>query len=376
MMRSCIFIIGTRAQLVKVAPVLRLADSSNLPHAVWLAGQHCESIEDLIDDFKLRSTMTSSGVRHERSSIGKLIKWFPGALRDCKRYICSVAVREKMRPLVVVHGDTLSTFIGALAARMSGAEVVHLESGLSSKSLIDPFPEELVRRLTFRLTRYALCPDAEASARMRQYRRCEVVDTGENTLLDCVRYAVASNDAPSSRQRGTYFVASVHRFQNIYWRTRLSTIVDELIAVSKLGKVHFVLHPPTEMQFRKQGLWTLLQNASGIELEPRMPFTRFMALLSQARGVFSDGGSNQEELAYLGVPTVLFRERSERSHGLGANVVLRKDIQGSLVDFVASGRIDALRKPPRLEEDLQPSQTAILALSRWSACDAYGSFAQ
>src|SRR3546814_3372331 len=86
-------------------------------------------------------------------------------------------------PLWGVHGDTLSTFLGAAAARLAKARVVHLESGLSSGSALDPFPEELLRRFTFLLADYALCPNRQAAERMRRSGKCIVVDTGENTLL-------------------------------------------------------------------------------------------------------------------------------------------------------------------------------------------------
>jgi UDP-N-acetylglucosamine 2-epimerase (non-hydrolysing) len=100
-----------------------------------------------------------------------------------------------------------------------------------------------------------------------------------------------------------------------------------------------------------------------------MPYTEFLALLAGARGVFSDGGSNQEELSYLGIPTVLFRERSERPDGLGANVVLRGQIDGPLDQFVESGALDKLRQACKLSDAVHPSETTVQSLHRWSADD-------
>ena len=96
-----------------------------------------------------------------------------------------------------------------------------------------------------------------------------------------------------------------------------------------------------------------------------MPYTAFLMLLARARGVFSDGGSNQEELSYLGVPTVLFRDRTERPEGLGRNIILRDSID-ELTGFVQSGEIDLLRWPRRLQPDVKPSETAVDALCRWA----------
>jgi hypothetical protein len=83
-----------------------------------------------------------------------------------------------------------------------------------------------------------------------------------------------------------------------------------------------------------------------------------------------DGGSNQEELAYLGVPTILFRERSERPDGLGANVIFHSEITGSLSTMIESGSLDRLRHPPRLESEAQPSQQCVHSMAEWCAAAA------
>jgi len=365
-LKTCVFVLGTRAQLVKVAPVLRAAAEQDLPHIVWFTGQHQESIADLIDDFDLTSRFVMPAGHRERSSVRMLLGWAPMMLIACRRFIASQRLGSGAGPLVVVHGDTLSTFLGALAARSAKAEVVHLESGLSSGSLRDPFPEELLRRLTFRLTSHALCPNQGAAARMRRYRGCNVVDTQENTLLDGVRFALARMPADAAAGRD-YFVASIHRFQNIYRPSRLASIVADLVALSTMGPVHFVLHPATQRRLDETGLLAPLQQAEGVRLAPRMPYTAFLALLANARGVISDGGSNQEELSYLGVPTVLYRDRTERPDGVGRNIIFEKDLPIRMPEFVRSGDMDRLRAGNLLNAQAFPSAAAVQALREWAS---------
>lgn len=366
-MRECIFVLGTRAQLVKVAPVLNQAVRSRLRHVVWFTGQHHESIDDLIDDFRIESVFVLPDRRMERSSILRLVTWFPGTFLNCYQFIKKVRDETRTTPLVIVHGDTLSTWLGAAAGRLAGSRIVHLESGLSSGRIADPFPEELLRRLTFRLTDYALCPNDEAFERMRAFNGCEVVHTGENTLLDCVRDVIISGVSTQSENLSGYFVVSIHRFQNIYRKSTLHRVVDEVIELSSIGHVHFILHPPTEQRLKKYKLIERLRAVTGVILQPRMPYTDFVTLAAGARGVITDGGSNQEELSYLGVPTVLFRNRSERPDGLGKNVVLfRQDII-SLVEFIRSGKLDALRELPKLDAQARPSRISVDAIQRWAA---------
>ena len=366
-MRECIFVVGTRAQLVKLAPVLSLASQSGLQHVVWLTGQHDESIDDLIDDFDIQSEFIRSQQQTERSSVFRLVAWLPGTLLACFRFVRSVRDRTQSAPLVIVHGDTLSTYLGAVAGRLAHSRIVHLESGLSSGRITDPFPEELLRRLTFRLTNFALCPNDDACDRMRTFDNCEVVHTGENTLLDCVRGALESGTALGHGDKTEYFVVSIHRFRNIYKRSTLQRIVDEVIGLSSIGPVHFILHPPTELRLKKYGFLGRLSAAPGVTLRPRMPYTEFLVLMARARGVISDGGSNQEELSYLGVPTVLFRHRSERPDGIGENVVLYWAGMSPLTEFVRSGKLDALRKPTKIDAEVQPSRVSVDAIARWAA---------
>jgi UDP-N-acetylglucosamine 2-epimerase (non-hydrolysing) len=241
---------------------------------------------------------------------------------------------------------------------------VHLESGLSSEKWNDPFPEELLRRLTFRKARYALCPNDDAAHRMEKYSGCTVVNTKENTLLDCVRFAAQSNSA--LEEEGNFFVASIHRFQNIYKRNHLVNIVEEMLEAAQFGDVHFILHPPTEIRLRKYNLYATLVGSPRVHVRPRMRYTKFLALLSGARGVFSDGGSNQEELSYLGVPTLLYRDRSERPDGLGKNIQLRRNINESMTALIESGKFDAMRKPSRINNDVSPSCMVVDSLLEWS----------
>ncbi len=369
-MRQCVFVIGTRAQLVKISPVLRLAVAAGLRHTVWFTGQHHESIEDLIQDFDLQSNFQLPENAKERSSIGKLFVWIPGTLRRCFSYINSIKVWSGKGPLVVVHGDTLSTWLGAVAGKWGGGQIVHLESGLSSGKWSDPFPEELLRRLTFRKAKYALCPNDEAAARMQEYPGCIVVNTQENTLLDCVRYALDNNE--SGPDSTADFVVSVHRFQNIYQSSALGRIVDEICELAEHGSVWFILHPPTEIRLRKYGLYDRLKDTPGVRLLARMPYTAFLELMSKARAVFSDGGSNQEELSYLGVPTVLYRDRSERPDGLGGNIVFRNDLDATPATCFASGALDALRRDSRINDAVHPSQATVDALLRWAGGNTKG----
>lgn len=170
--------------------------------------------------------------------IGTLLLWFPITMYRCFRYVHDVRIMSSKRPLVVVHGDTLSTWLGALAGRWGDGIIVHLESGLSSGRWFDPFPEELLRRWTFGLASYALCPNDAATARMNKYPDCVVVNTHENTLLDCVRYTLHDRTVAPADKTG--FVFSIHRFQQHISPSEIATHSgrNNIHCSSRLGIVY------------------------------------------------------------------------------------------------------------------------------------------
>jgi UDP-N-acetylglucosamine 2-epimerase (non-hydrolysing) len=244
---------------------------------------------------------------------------------------------------------------------------VHLESGLSSGRLLDPFPEELCRRLVFRMTDVAMCPDAQTSRYMSRYRRVKVVNTHGNTISDSVALTGA---ARVSRPEGKpYIVASLHRFQNIYNVKRLRNLVALVEAVAKQFTVHFVLHPATRGRLENDGLLERLTCAEGVSLHPRMGYRDFLCKAAGAACVLTDGGSNQEELAVLGVPTIVMRTRSERPDGLGENAIMENDVPGTLEGFIVGNGFGELRRPSRMNPVSGPSSQIAMFLANDASDD-------
>lgn len=353
--RSSAFVVGTRAQLIKVAPVIVACERAGLPVALLLTGQHNETMQDLVAEFGIRTPpelLVSAG---ERATMLSLVLWAP--LAFWSTYCKLKALRAGGAGVnVVVHGDTASTLVGALAGRLAGAPVYHLESGLTSGRLFDPFPEELTRRLVFLLAQVALCPGETASAFMRSRYRCRVVDTLDNTIVDAVRLAIEAVPGPAiAAVDQPYLVVSLHRFQNIFDARRLRHLVDLIVRVADSHLVHFVLHPATRKRLAAEGMLEQLGRHPSITLSPRLGYRRFLALAAGAACVLTDGGSNQEELAVIGVPTIVMRERTERADGLGENAVMEADVPG-VAEFIAGGEYRRLRRPSSAASRTSPSQ--------------------
>lgn len=338
-----VFVIGTRAQLIKVAPVVVACERRGLPCTLLMTGQHEATMQDLIDEFGIASPQVNALPASEHATVRSLLRWLPAAYRGVRKRLRDTGTH----PTVLVHGDTLSTLVGAFAARRHKARVIHLESGLSSGHLFNPFPEELCRRLVFRMTDVAMCPGAIAADYMRRHSRAEVIDTGGNTIVDAVALSGAVQVRHATEQ--PYLVASLHRFQNIYRNRRLLELVALIEALSAQYLVHFVLHPATRGRLERNGLLQRLSQLPQVHLAPRMGYREFLCLAAGAECVLTDGGSNQEELAALGVPTIIMREHTERPDGLGANALMESDVPGDVAGFVLGGKCVQLRSPHQLD---------------------------
>lgn len=316
-------IIGTKAQLIKMAPIMVEMDRLGLPYKYYSTGQHKETMNEIHRNFGIREPDATLVRPGDVVTFAGMAMWF---LRLAGKIFC----RDKRlfppskKRLVLVHGDTASTLIGALVGKRNGCRIGHVESGLCSGRLFDPFPEEGIRRIAFRLSDILFCPGEWAFGNVGELDR-EVVDTGANTLADSLRIAQKQALEPSALpfSRGqTFGVVSIHRTENITTRKQVSRIAGILEEISGSYLLLVVMHKTTENALQRWGLLDRIQENPNIRLSPRYSYFDFVSVLKRAAFVISDGGSNQEECAYLGKPMLLLRRRTERIEGLGRNCIV------------------------------------------------------
>ncbi len=363
MARRVVFVIGTRAQLIKVAPVVVECERRHLPSVLLMTGQHRETMQDLMDEFGIQSPRVFAVGAVEHASVASLARWLPAAYRGVKGTLQAMTVEAGVLD-VLVHGDTLSTLIGAFAAKRARARVIHLESGLTSGRWLDPFPEEICRRLVFRLADVAMCPNPAAVHHMQRYRRVQAVDTQGNTIVDAVALTGAGTEPVISGS--AYLVVSLHRFQNIYDASRLRQLVALIRGLADQFVVHFVLHPATRRRLEAAGLLADLARTANLVLDPRMGYGAFLRLAAGATYVLTDGGSNQEELAALGIPAIIMRAHTERPDGLGENALMEADVPGGVLAYLQSGHLPPRTRRAHLSHADSPSARIVTFLMEHS----------
>lgn len=315
-----VYLIGTKAQYIKMAPVVLETIRRGLDYRLVYTGQHSETFEDLQRNYGLPPAHAVLVDQAEASDRQSFAKWLWRSWRAAR----GATMRRvwERASAIVVHGDTASTLLGARIARQARRPLVHVEAGLRSFNFFHPFPEEIIRVLVSKSVALHCCPDDISAGNLRRANTAgEILVTSGNTMIDALRCAA---DAGARPDQGTppYGVFSLHRHENLFNAKRLARALEVLHALAQVAPIRFVLHPVTLRRLESLGLMSGLRSNRQIEFVPRMDFFSFNRLLHGARFVATDGGSNQEECALLGIPCVLLRQATERQDGLQGNVVL------------------------------------------------------
>ena len=349
--------LGTKAQYIKTAPVLHELDRRGVAYRLIDSGQHAQLTRGLRTELGIRDPDVSLGGSRDVESIPQAITWAGGVA-------ARLASRDRLRRDVfggesgtcVLHGDTPTTLLSAAMAHRAGLDVAHLEAGLRSHSLRHPFPEELIRLMVMRRAELLFAPDAHAVRNLTEMRvRGRVIPVSANTITESLRAALGGELAPSSSGA---VVVTVHRVENLHRSRPLDELMRVIPRIAKEHPVEFVTHGPTRQVLAKRGFESQLVDA-GVRLVPLLAHTSFVERLRDAPFVITDGGSIQEECALLGVPTLLWRARTEREDGLGDNVVLSNYDSRIVDEFIAQPQ--RWRRPP-VSADARPSAEIVEAL--------------
>jgi UDP-N-acetylglucosamine 2-epimerase (non-hydrolysing) len=356
-------VLGTKAQLIKMAPVIKALESRNVPFNFIHTGQHRDTMAEIQADFAIRRPDCQIYDGPEVDSIRKMAYWMSHCLWRTLR-LRKTLFRGDRLGVVLVHGDTFSTLLGALMGRLAGLKVAHVESGLRSFNLFHPFPEEITRLLVFRLSHIFFCPGEKEIRHIAGIRGVKV-NTRGNTLKDSVSMAPKGPQLPGAVRFDRYGVATLHRFENFSTFEGAHRVVQLVQRIAEQLPLLFVLHQFTRLRLQKWGLWEAVTDHPRIQTVPRFSFFDFIGLLRGAELVVSDGGSNQEECSYLGLPIILLRDATERQEGLGKNCLLSRYDADRIDEFVRN-RHSYRRSNPAGHED-SPSKIIMESLSAFTA---------
>jgi len=316
-MQHTLFItFGTRPEAIKMAPVvLELRRRGAFRVVTCLTGQHREMLDQVVEGFSLPIDHDLKIMR-ERQSLGHITSAVLTGIDP---------ILEAERPdLVVVHGDTTTTFAAALAAYYRMIPVAHVEAGLRTDNIYSPFPEEVNRRLADRLAEVLYAPTAAArAALLAEGARPEQILVTGNTVIDAL-LVTASAPAPdwqpeialALERPGPKVLVTVHRRES--WGTPMERVAQAIKQVCRqMPEVTFLfpihLNPVVRATFRGA-----LDAVEQVVFTEPLPYRPFVHLMKVADVVITDSGGIQEEAPTLGKPVLVMRETTERPEGIEA----------------------------------------------------------
>lgn len=310
-------VFGTRPEAIKMAPLVKECHKvAGWETKVIVTGQHREMLDQVLDIFQITPDYDLAIMSHGQS------------LADITRKVLAgmEQVFQEWKPdLVLVHGDTSTAFTAALAAFYWQIPVGHVEAGLRTESLFNPFPEEANRRLTDVLTTWYFAPTKLAAANLAAegVDPAKVFVTG-NTVIDALLtvvdedYQFSDPALQSLDFSKPVLVVTAHRREN--WGEPLNNICAALLEISAQHDCTIVV-----AMHRNPALQQILQDRLGKERQIRLiqapDYREFANLLARCTLILTDSGGLQEEAPSLHKPVLVLREVTERPEGVEAGTL-------------------------------------------------------
>ncbi len=336
-----LIIFGTRPEAIKMAPLVKeFQKHDNLEIKVCVTAQHRQMLDQVLAFFQIVPDYDLNLMRPNQSLYSLTADIITGMK----------PVLEEYKPdFVYVHGDTTTTMAASIASFYSGAKVCHVEAGLRTHNKLSPFPEEINRQVTGRITDYHFAPTQVSKENLLKENIDEsnILVTG-NTVIDAL---LDSSERVTSIQNNEIDVlrsivdtskklvlVTGHRRENhgqgfINICQALKEIATENEGVQIIYPVH--LNPNV-----KGPVYEILSEVDNIKLIDPLAYPAFVWLMKQSYLIITDSGGVQEEAPSLGKPVLVMRDTTERPEAVSAGTVI---LVGTNKDKIVSESISLLK---------------------------------
>ena len=288
-------VFGTRPEYLKVKPLFSAFQREQIPFYIIQVNQHVDLLVEEKDqpNFIYLSLVDDTSVSRLNLLASTIPKLVESTLKKCSS--------------IIVQGDTATVFFTAIAAFHLKLPIYHLEAGLRTYDLNNPYPEEAYRSMLSRIASYHLCPDIEAKAALSRENITKDVHVVGNTILDLVR---TYNFTP---QIGSTVLVTVHRREN--WDS-MKQIVTTIVKLAKQRPdLHFKWIQHMNPALQKIVVETLTSEGwpESIEVSEPLEHKELCRLITESYCIITDSGGIQEEASFLGKTCFVLRKKTERS---------------------------------------------------------------
>ena len=309
-------VFGTRPEAIKMCPlVLELASRPEFESLVCVTAQHREMLDSVLATFGVQPDYDLNIMDKNQTLAGitnKVITLLGEVLRSAKPDI------------VLVHGDTTTTFASALAAFYEKIPVGHVEAGLRTYDRYSPYPEEMNRCLVGRIAEYHFAPTAANRANLEREAVTGKIFVTGNTVIDAMKYTVNDRPFGIDALNGVDFSEKViamtcHRREN--YGEPMENIFSAVADLAKAFPEVQIVYPVHLSPVVQKAARAHLENLPNVLLTDPLDAMDMHKLLSRSYLVMTDSGGLQEEAPALGKPVLVLRRETERPEAVAAGTV-------------------------------------------------------
>lgn len=300
-------VMGTRPEVIKMAPVVKALEKNGLDAPVLITAQHRGLLDQMMLTFGLKPTWDLDAMQPDQTLASLTAAIVPGL---------DQIFREVKPDAILAQGDTTTVFCTALAAFYAGIPFGHVEAGLRSGNMDAPFPEEGMRRLTAVLTRWHFAPTKTAlTSLVKEGVPKEAVHLVGNTVIDALLSTASRTDlpwpgVPHLGPGERLVLMTLHRRENFGEPIRRILLSVRSFATNHPeARILYPVHPNPNVKGPAE---TILGGIPNVHLMEPLDYSTLVGILNKSYLVLTDSGGLQEEAPALGKPVLVFRDVTER----------------------------------------------------------------
>jgi UDP-N-acetylglucosamine 2-epimerase (non-hydrolysing) len=314
-MKKIMLVFGTRPEAIKMCPLVReLKGRKEIDTVVCVTGQHRQMLDQVLEAFDVVPDYDLSIMREQQTLFDVTVN----ILESIKK------VLEEDRPdLVLVHGDTTTTFVTALACFYLQIPVGHVEAGLRTYNIDSPYPEEFNRQAVGIISRYNFAPTEQARQNLlREGKASETIYVTGNTAIDALKTTVRKDYTHPELEWASgsrLILITAHRRENLgqpmeQMFRAIRRVMDETPDLKAIYPIH--MNPRVRETANR-----FLQGEDRIHIIEPLDVIDFHNFMARSYLILTDSGGIQEEAPSLGKPVLVMRDTTERPEGVAAGTL-------------------------------------------------------
>ncbi len=350
-MVNIMVVFGTRPEAIKMAPLVKeLKTCSQLNTKVCITAQHREMLDQVLEAFNIEADHDLNIMQERQTLAGITVKALKGLHR----------IFESERPdVVLVHGDTTTTFAGSLSAFYNKIKVGHVEAGLRTFDKYFPYPEEMNRKLTGALADFHFAP-TETNRRnlINEGVKDEKIYVTGNTVIDALKTTVNKEYCFNTKAlRSLDFskrilLVTAHRREN--WGEPLRQICRALKEIANRYEDIEVVYPVHLNPAVRETAGEILGGLPRVHLIEPLDVLELHNIMSRCYMVLTDSGGLQEEAPSLGKPVLVLRNETERPEAVAAGTVKIAGTQQNKITELAYELLDSKEEYDKMAKAVNP----------------------